>query len=240
MLPAVSLLAGFSGLGLLARAVVAVCTLPVARRALASARDRELTVDVLDFIAIALLLGTGDLVAAGTTVALVETGERIRHRAYGRARHVLRAWMGANPGHVRLQQDGSEPRVPLPSIRVGDRVVLYAGDNVPVDGGVISGGGSMDMRSWTGEQVPHPSGVGSAALDGGTLADGRIVVEVTATGDETRAGRMSIALEEALAANTQVADMARRVADRFVAPVLIASGLVLASTRSLTRAIAML
>ena len=47
--------------------------------------------------------------------------------------------------------------------------------------------------------------------------DGRIVVEVTATGDETRAGRMSIALEEALAANTQVADMARRVADRFVA-----------------------
>jgi Cu2+-exporting ATPase len=220
--------------------VISACAIPIVRRAFRSLRQRELTIDVLDTIAVALLLGTGDLIAAGVTVSLVETGERIRHRAHGRARNVMRAWMGADSRGARLQQNGSEPLVPIASVRVGDRVVVYAGENVPVDGLVISGLGSLDTRSWTGESLPQHRRVGSPVLAGTSLADGRIVVEVTATGDETRAGRLTVALEETLAAKTQVSDLAHRVADRFVAPVLIASGLVFGGTRDLTRAISIL
>jgi Cu2+-exporting ATPase len=238
--PALALACGFLGPGLVGRAVISGCAIPIVRRAFRSLRRRELTIDVLDTIAVALLLGTGDLIAAGVTVSLVETGERIRHRAHGRARNVMRAWMGADSRGARLQQNASEPLVPIASVRVGDRIVVYAGENVPVDGLVVSGSGSLDTRSWTGESLPQHRGLGNPVLAGTSLADGRIVVEVTATGDETRAGRLTVALEETLAANTQVSDLAHRVADRFVAPVLMASGLVFAGTRDLTRAISIL
>ena len=240
LLPAISLVAGLSGMGWLASAVIAVCAAPVVRRAVQSVRARRLTIDVLDTIAVGLLLAMGDTLAGGVSVALIEGGERLRMQAAGRARHVLRGWLGVSPRGVRVQQNGSEPRVPVEAISPGDRVVIYPGEAVPIDGVVVSGSGSLDTQSWSGEVLPSHTASGSAVLAGCALVDGRIVVEVTATGDETRAGRLAVALEEALAANTQVSDLARSLADRFVLPVLVASGSVLAVTRQLPRAVSML
>ncbi|HEY4025813.1 MAG TPA: heavy metal translocating P-type ATPase [Candidatus Dormibacteraeota bacterium] len=238
--PAIALLAGITGSGVLALAAVAVCALPVARRARQSLRERKLSIDVLDVLVVGLLLGTGDLLAAGVTVCLVETSERIRQRAYGRARYVIRSWMGANPDGVTVQRNGSEVRIALESVGIGDRAVLYPGETIPVDGLVVAGAGAVDMRTWTGEALPHEVTNGSVVLAGSSMADGRIVIEVTAAGDETRAGRLTVALEEALAANTHVTDLARRVADRFVLPVMLASGLVFVATLDLARCVSML
>ena len=52
LLPAISLLAGVSGAGLVARVCIALCSLPVARRAVRALRGREVTIDLLDVIAV--------------------------------------------------------------------------------------------------------------------------------------------------------------------------------------------
>ena len=238
--PAAALAAGLAGAGVASGVIIGVCALPVLRRAASSLLRRELNVDILDTIAIALLLGTGNVLAGGVSVMLIETGERIRHRAAGRARRAMRGWMGVSARGVRVRSNGSEPRLPIEAVSVGDHVVVYPGESIPVDGVVIGGSGALDMRSWTGESIPHDLVAGGAVLAGTSLSNGRIVVEVTAIGDQTRAGRLAFAIEEALAAETQVADLARRIADRFVLPVLVASGLAFAATRQLSRAIAML
>jgi Cu2+-exporting ATPase len=240
LVPAISLLAGVSGAGLLARICIALCGLPVAGRAMRALLRREVTIDVLDLIAVTLLLLTGDALAAGVSVCLIETGERIRRRATGRARRVLRGWLGANPRGIRVLRGGSEPRVPGASVEIGDHVVVYPGETVPVDGVVSAGLGLVDTRSWTGESLPRDVGPGTAILAGSGLADGRVVIEVTAAGEDTRAGRLAAALEEALAADTRVSDMARRIADRFVLPVLAASGLIFVLTRNVSSVVAML
>jgi P-type Cu2+ transporter len=240
LLPGVSLVAGILGLGWVSAAAIAVCAVPVVLRAALSLRARRLSIDVLDTIAVCLLLGMGDTLAAGVSVALIEAGERMREQASGRARRVLRGWLGVTPDGIRIQVNGSEPRVPVERVARGDRVVIYAGESVPVDGVVVGGSATLDTRTWTGEALPRMAALGSTVLAGCALTDGRLVVEVTATGDETRAGRLSVALEEALAANTHVADLARRIADRFVLPVLLVSGGVLVATRQVARAAAIL
>lgn len=240
LLPAVSLVTGILGVGLLPRVVIALCGLPVARRAVRSLIARRLSIDVLDLIAVSLLLVTGDTLAAGVSVGLIETGERIRRRASGRARRALRSWMGADARGVRVLRSGTEPRLPMEAISIGERVVVYAGETVPVDGLVGGGTGLVDTRSWTGESLPHDVKPGTAVLAGSGLVDGRLVIEVTATGDNTRAGHLAVALEEALAADTRVSDMARRIADRFVVPILAASGLIFTATGNVASVVAML
>lgn len=238
--PAISLSAGLAGMAPLSTAVIGACALPIGRRALRSATRGRLNIDVLDATAVSLLLGSGDLLAAGVSVALIETGERIRTRASGGARRVLRAWMGADSRGVRIVEDGGEPRIAIARVKPGDLAVVYAGETVPVDGVVTSGSASVDNRTWTGEPYPKTVHAGERVLAGSTVTDGRLVVEVEATGDATRAGRLAIALEDAIAANTRVSDMARRIADRFVLPMFLFGGAVYLGTGDITRLISIL
>jgi heavy metal translocating P-type ATPase len=240
LLPAVSLAAGVAGLAPLSTATIAACAVPIARRAVDGITHRHLNVDVLDATAVSLLLGSGDLLSAGISVALVESGERIRERASGRARRVFRNMLGSDERGVRVLRDGSEPRLPSEEVLPGDRAVVYAGETVPVDGVVIAGSGSIDNRTWTGEPYPIPVEVGMSVLAGGAVQDGRVVIEVGAAGEQTRAGRLAAAIEDAVAANTRTTDLARRIADRFVIPVLAASGGVFLLTRDLRRLVSML
>ena len=237
---AVALGAGLLGAGLASAAIVAGCAVPIVRRAWRSLRRGRLTVDLLDAIAVGLLLATGGLVAAGVSVALIEASDRLRDRASGRARRAIRGLIGMSQGGIRIRRNGSEPRVPAGSVVAGDRVVVYPGETVPVDGVVVTGSGSLDTSGWTGEALPRPVEAGIPVLTGSSLVDGRIVIDVTATGDDTRAARLAAALEAALAAETRLSDLALRIADRFVVPVLAASGLAFLATRQLHRVIAML
>ncbi|MDQ6691901.1 MAG: cadmium-translocating P-type ATPase [Candidatus Dormibacteraeota bacterium] len=240
LVPALALASGLFFPAAAARAVLILCGLPIARRSLNSLLSRHLSIDVLDFAAVALLIATGDVFAGGVTIALIESGERIRRRASGQARNILRGWMGADPRGVRVLRNGEEPYLPMDQVALGDLVVVYAGETVPVDGQIAGGSASIDARTWTGETMPRPVGIGAQVLAGSALYDGRIVMEVTATGDATRAGKLTIALESAIAANTQVSDLVYRIADRFVLPVLTLSGGVFWLTRDLNRLISML
>ncbi|MFJ9614433.1 potassium-transporting ATPase subunit KdpB [Streptomyces noursei] len=94
-----------------------------------------------------------------------------------------------------------EEEVPGTALRLGDHVVVEAGQLVPGDGDVVEGIASVDESAITGESAPviRESGGDRSAVTGGTkvLSD-RIVVEITAKPGETFIDRM-IALVEGAA-----------------------------------------
>ena len=232
---AAAVVAGLLAPAPLGIAVVGLCALPIARRAARALAGRRFSIDVLDAAAAGILLAAGDVLAAGVSVGLIEAGECVRRRAAGRARHVLRGWMGGGPDGVRVLHQGRERHSALDVVRTGDVAVVYAGESVPVDGLVVSGGGSLDERTWTGEPMPRVVGEGAEVLAGSALYDGRIAIQVVATGDDTRAGRLAVALDEAIAADTRLSDLVARIADRFVLPVLVLGAGVFAVTRDVGR-----
>ncbi len=240
LVPAVSLTAGLLVPAPPASFVIATCALPIARRAVRGLVGRKLNIDVLDGVAVGLLLASGDVLAAGVSVGLIETGERIRRRASGRARRVLRSWLGTTPSAVRLDEAGKERMVPLEEVKAGDRISVYAGESVPVDGVVIDGLGDLDDKTWSGEAMPRRVATSAQVLAGSSLYDGRVLIEVLASGDETRAAKLAIALEDAIAADTKVSDMVYRIADRFVLPVLATGGIAFAVTGQVGRLVSIL
>jgi K+-transporting ATPase ATPase B chain len=98
----------------------------------------------------------------------------------------------------RLRSDGTEETVPGTELRVGDRVVVEAGQIIPGDGDVVEGVASVDESAITGESAPviRESGGDRSSVTGGTkvLSD-RIVVSITAKPGESFIDRM-IALVE--------------------------------------------
>jgi potassium-transporting ATPase ATP-binding subunit len=98
----------------------------------------------------------------------------------------------------RVRPDGSEEQVPGTALKVGDRVVVEAGQVIPGDGDVVEGIATVDESAITGESAPviRESGGDRSSVTGGTtvLSD-RIVVTITAAPGESFVDRM-IALVE--------------------------------------------
>jgi K+-transporting ATPase ATPase B chain len=98
----------------------------------------------------------------------------------------------------RLLDTGDVEDVPATQLRLGDRVVVVAGQVIPGDGDVVEGVASVDESAITGESAPviRESGGDRSSVTGGTrvLSD-RIVVEITAKPGESFIDRM-IALVE--------------------------------------------
>ena len=94
--------------------------------------------------------------------------------------------------------DGHIEDVPATQLRVGDRVVITAGQIIPGDGDVVEGVASVDESAITGESAPviRESGGDRSSVTGGTkvLSD-RIIVRITARPGESFIDRM-IALVE--------------------------------------------
>jgi K+-transporting ATPase ATPase B chain len=98
----------------------------------------------------------------------------------------------------RLRADGTEELVPGADLRVGDRVVVEAGEVIPGDGDVIEGIATVDESAITGESAPvirEAGGDRSAVTGGTTVLSDRIVVAIAAKPGESFVDRM-IALVE--------------------------------------------
>ncbi|HEY1618932.1 MAG TPA: potassium-transporting ATPase subunit KdpB, partial [Streptosporangiaceae bacterium] len=94
--------------------------------------------------------------------------------------------------------DPAQEPVPGTQLRLGDHVVVEAGEIIPGDGDVVEGVASVDESAITGESAPviRESGGDRSAVTGGTrvLSD-RVVVKITSKPGETFIDRM-IALVE--------------------------------------------
>ncbi len=98
----------------------------------------------------------------------------------------------------RIVRSGESEDVPSSQLRVGDIVVVVAGELIPGDGEIVDGVASVDESAITGESAPviRESGGDRSAVTGGTkvLSD-HLKIKITSNPGETFLDRM-IALVE--------------------------------------------
>uniref|UniRef100_UPI003D8CDCD7 potassium-transporting ATPase subunit KdpB n=1 Tax=Gordonia sp. B7-2 TaxID=3420932 RepID=UPI003D8CDCD7 len=98
----------------------------------------------------------------------------------------------------RLSEDGSTTEVPGGELRIGDLIVVEAGEVIAGDGDVVDGIATVDESAITGESAPvvRESGGDRSAVTGGTVVlSDRIVVKIMTAAGESFVDRM-IALVE--------------------------------------------
>ncbi|AIV36378.1 heavy metal translocating P-type ATPase [Streptomyces sp. CCM_MD2014] len=158
--------------------------------------------------------------AAGVTAFLL-LGRWLEARSKRRAGAALRALMELGAKDVAVLREGREVRIPVSRLAVGDRFVVRPGEKIATDGTVTEGASAVDASLLTGESVPVDVTVGDAVTGATVNAGGRLVVEATRVGADTRLARMAKLVEDAQSGKAEVQRLADRISGVFVPVVLL-------------------
>ncbi|MFB8235703.1 heavy metal translocating P-type ATPase [Kitasatospora purpeofusca] len=161
--------------------------------------------------------------AAGVT-AFILAGRWFEARSKRRAGAALHALLDLGAKDVAVLRDGTEVRVPIGALTVGDRFVVRPGEKIATDGVVVEGASAVDASMLTGESVPVEVAVGDTVTGATVNAGGRLVVEATRVGAETRLARMARLVEDAQNGKAAAQRLADRISAVFV-PIVIALAL---------------
>ena len=126
------------------------------------------------------------------------------------------------PNTAWLLVDGIETETPLAQIRVGDKVVVNAGEIIPVDGTVLVGQALVDEQMLTGEAHPVEKALDEAVFAGTVLLAGRLEARVDKSGGDTAIARIGQILNNTIEYKSTAQLRAEILSDRTVAPTLLA------------------
>jgi Cu+-exporting ATPase len=171
--------------------------------------------------------GPSDLyleVASVVTVFIV-AGRYLERRAKDRSGQALRTLLDLGAKAASVLRDGTETRVPVDQLAVGDLFVVRPGEQIATDGVVVEGSSAVDTAMVTGESVPVEVGTDDPVVGATVNVGGRLVVRATRVGADTQLAQMARLVSEAQAGKAPVQRLADRVAAVFV-PVVIAIAVV--------------
>ncbi|KAA0271081.1 MAG: copper-translocating P-type ATPase [Acidobacteria bacterium] len=159
---------------------------------------------------------------AAVVTTFILAGRYFEARAKRRAGSALEALLELGAKDVAvLADDGTETRVPVEKLRVGDRFVVRPGEKIATDGVVEVGRSAVDASVLTGESVPVEVGPGDEVSGATVNAGGRLVVRAARVGSETALAQIARLVTEAQSGKAEVQRLADRVSAVFV-PIVIA------------------
>ncbi|HEY2701648.1 MAG TPA: heavy metal translocating P-type ATPase [Pseudonocardiaceae bacterium] len=155
-------------------------------------------------------------VAAGVTTFLL-AGRLFEAKARRRAGGALRALAALGARDVAiLDADGTERRMAIGHLKVGQDFVVRPGETIATDGVVRSGHCAVDTSTMTGESMPVEVGEGDA-VTGGTIAlHGRLVVTANRVGADTQLAHLVRLVEQAQTDKAGIQRLADRICGVFV------------------------
>ena len=159
--------------------------------------------------------------ASAIVITLVLLGKWLEGRAKRQTTAAIRALQALRPETARVLRDGNETEIPLTAVRVGDVVVVRAGERIAVDGIVRQGTSHVDEALLTGESQPVGKAMGDRVTGGAINLDGLLQVETAAVGADTMLSRIIRLVEDAQAVKPAIQRLVDRVSAVFVPVVLV-------------------
>ncbi|MBU6410074.1 MAG: cadmium-translocating P-type ATPase, partial [Verrucomicrobia bacterium] len=128
---------------------------------------------------------------AGLIAFLMLMGEVIETRTAEGARTSIESLIQLTPTKARrLKPDGNEEEIGASDLKVGDVIRIRPGDNVAADGVIVSGQGSFNQATITGESLPAEKKAGDDVFAGTQNLTGLLEIRVSRAGEDTTLGRV--------------------------------------------------
>jgi Cd2+/Zn2+-exporting ATPase len=212
---------------------------PIVVTAVKDLRVGRLSINELVAIAVLAAFSSGDYKVAGVVAFFMLTGEIIETRTAEGARASIESLIKLTPTKARrIKKDGSEEEVAASELAIGDVIRIRPGDNVAADGIIISGQGSFNQATITGESLPVDKKSGDEVFAGTQNLTGVLEIKVSRAGEDTTLGRVRELILAAEKTKLPIMKIVDQYMGFYTPLVLVIGALVWAFTHDLTRVIA--
>lgn len=171
--------------------------------------------------------------AEGVFVMLFyQVGELFESIAVMNSRESIASLLEYAPDEARVIRDGKEEIVFPEDVEIGERILVYSGEKIPVDGIVKKGNSSLNMAFLTGESLPVDVKRGDKVHSGSINTQGVLEIEVTTDYEDSTITQILELIEESSEKKSVLENFITRFA-RYYTPIVVISALVLAVLPSL-------
>ena len=153
--------------------------------------------DVIALLAVVGAMAVGEELAAAVIAVMLTSGRSLEDWSAGRAARELRALLERRPDRAHRYGDEELEVVEVDVVSVGDRLMVAAGEVIPVDGTLRSARAVIDESALTGEALPaERSGVAAGPVPGSVAAslvgEGSVHATPPAVARSGRSGHMTL------------------------------------------------
>lgn len=200
----------------------------------------KLEVEVLDAISIGVSIVRRDYSTAGSVMLLLGLGSMLEEWTHKKSLSDLARSMSLNIDKVWVKTEDGEVLLPINKVKENDKIVVRAGNLIPLDGKIIYGEAMVNQASLTGESIPVVKNAGSYVYAGTVVEEGECVFEIDKQNGDSRYDKIVSMIEnsEKLKSNTEA--KASSLADKLVPYTLLGSALTYLFTRNITKTLSVL
>ncbi len=202
--------------------------------------EHKIGTELFVTVATGIAIIGGEYVAAAVLMDIILIAEFIAELNTDRARASIKALIGSVPPLALVRNEGVERTVPVTELKVGDIVLVRGGENIPVDGTVVSGQASVNEAPITGESLPQEKGANESVLAGTLVESGALDIRTDKLGRDTLFARIVALVENAEDQQAPVQKLADKVAAWLIPVVFVFLLIVYLATHDLRKIVTLL
>lgn len=158
--------------------------------------------------------------SAAMIVTLVTLGKWLEERSKRKTGREVEKLLSLAPQTACVDRGGEWTSVPVSELKIGDTVLVKAGESVAVDGTVMEGHAFADESAVTGESLPVELSAGSKAVSASLVRSGYLHIRAERVGEETLLAGIVRMVREAGASKAPIQKLADKISSVFV-PVVV-------------------
>ena len=216
-----------------------IAAAPLLKEGVSEALKGGITSKVLEATAVGVSLARRDLLAANSTNLMLTIGEYMEESAVHRSDDLIKELARPNIEEVWIEVNNrgkkSLKKIATADVKVGDIVVVGAGESIGIDGYIVEGTASVNQVSMTGEAEPVKKERGDRVMSGTVVEDGRIKIWAESIAAESATARIKSYIQSSLNEKSAVGLKATKLADKLVPVTLSLAGVSYLLSRDMTR-----
>ncbi len=169
----------------------------------------------------------GEYIEGCAVMIFYTIGEIFQHYASTKSENSIKSLATLKSDFANVINDlGEISIVNVENIKVGDKISVSAGERVPLDGKIISGGANFNTSAITGESVSQYLAENSDVISGYIVEDGQVTIKVTATSQNSTISKIVKMVEEASASKANTEKFIAKFA-RIYTPIVVGLALII-------------
>lgn len=169
----------------------------------------------------------GDYVEAAAVMLFYQVGELFQSIAVGKSRKSIASLMDIRPDSATVLREGEELKVSPEEVQKGERVIVRAGEKIPLDGIVLEGNTTVNTAALTGESLPRDISAGDRVVSGSVNLSGVITLKTESVYSESTVAKILNLVENSAAKKAKTENFITRFA-RYYTPLVVAAAVLLA------------